>query len=84
MALRYFYLLLTIAFILSFYVWQQTQSMRLGYKVDALRGECEKWEQENYEWRLKVNRLISMERLDRVAQDNKLITPDDKITHYLK
>lgn len=83
MIFRYFYVLVIAAFVLSFYVWGQTQSVRLGYEVDTLRRECERWEQENRSWRLKVNCLLSMERLDKVAQDRKLVTPDDKVTIYL-
>lgn len=80
---RYFYWLIFIAFILSFYVWQQTQSVRLGYQVGNLRRECERWEQQNKDWRYKVNCLLSMERLDQVARDRNLINPDDKTTIYL-
>ena len=82
--LRYFYGLVAVAGILFLYVWQQTQSVRLGYQVDNVRVECERLEQENKEWRLKVNRLISMERLDKVAQDNKLAAAEEKDIVYIK
>ena len=45
MFVRYFYWLFMAAFILSFYVWQQTQSIRMGYRVDNVRLECEKLDQ---------------------------------------
>lgn len=83
LAFRYFSWLLVIAGILSFYVWQQTQAVRLGYQVDALRRECEKMEQLNRDSRLRVNCLLSMERLDRIARDRQLIAPEDKSTIYL-
>lgn len=83
MVFRYFYMLLIAAFVLSFYVWGQTQSLRLGYEVDRMRKECEKWEQENKAWRLKVNCLLSMERLDRVAQEKRLVAADEKVIIYL-
>lgn len=81
---RYFYWLIFTAFILSFYVWQQTQATRLGYRVDVLRRECEKLENENKNYRYKVNCLLSMDRLDRIAKDKKLITPDEKSIFYLE
>lgn len=83
MIFRYFYVLLVAAFVLSFYVWGQTQSVRLGYEVDRMRRECEKWDQENRSVRLKVNCLLSMERLDKVAQDKKLVAADEKAIIYL-
>jgi cell division protein FtsL len=82
--MKYFGWLITAAIVLAFYVWQQTQSIRLGYAVDNYRKECEMWEQENKALRLKINRLLSMERLDAVAKEKKLITPDEKKIIYLK
>lgn len=80
---KYFSWLIAAAFILSFYVWQQTQSVRLGYQVGSIRKECETWEQENRDWRLRVNCLLSMDRLDKVAKDRKLVNPEEKNTIYL-
>lgn len=80
---KYFYWLVFAAFVLSFYVWQQTQSVRLGYQAGNVRKECEKWEQENRAMRLQVNRLLSMDRLDKAAKDRKLINPEEKNTIYL-
>ncbi len=62
----------------------RTQSIRLGYSVDNCRKDCETWEQDNKALRLKINRLLSMERLDMVAKEKKLVTPDEKKIIYLK
>jgi len=82
--MKYFGWLTVVAFVAVFYVWQQTQSVRLGYRVDNSNKECEKWEQDNKALRLKINRLLSMERLDAVAKENKLVNPDEKKIIYLK
>lgn len=81
--IKYVSWVLLAAFVLSLYVWQQTQSVRLGYKVDTLRRECDRWEQENKALRLSVNCLLALDRLDRVAQEKHLINPDAKTTIYL-
>ena len=81
--MRYFNGLFFIACVLSFYIWQQNQSVRLGYRVDQLRRDCERWEQSNRDLRLKLNCLMSMERLDTVARDQKLSAPDEKNTIFL-
>lgn len=83
MLFRYFYWLFIIAIVLFFYVWQQTQSMRLGYTVDNMRRECEKWEQENSAWRLDVNRLLSLERLAEISKQRNLAAPHEKSIIYL-
>jgi cell division protein FtsL len=82
--MKYFTWLFVTAVVLGFYVWQQTQSVRLGYTVDTYKKECEQWEQENKTMRLKINRLLSMERLDSVAKDRKLVISDEKKIIYLK
>jgi cell division protein FtsL len=82
--MKYFTWLFAAATVLGFYVWQQTQSVRLGYTVDSYKKECEQCEQENKIMRLKINRLLSMERLDTIAKERKLIISDEKKIIYLK
>jgi len=84
MVSRYFYMLIIAGFILSFYIWQQNQSTRLGYRVDNLRHECERWQQEHKSWETKVIFLPSMERLDKVAKEKKLVSPNEKNIVYLQ
>ena len=82
--MKYFGWLIAATLILTFYVWQQTQAIRLGYSVDTYKKEYEKWWQDNKALRLKINRLLSMERLDSVAKDRKLINSDENKIIYLK
>jgi cell division protein FtsL len=84
MVFRYVKYLALITFVLLFYIWQQTESVRLGYKVDNLKKECERWEQENISLELKVNQFMSMERLDQVAKQKGLIHPQEKDIIYLE
>ncbi len=70
--------------ILGFYVWEQTQNMRLGYRVEETRRECEKWDQDNANLNLKLRRLMSLERLDQFARDKKLAVPGEKSTIFLQ
>lgn len=82
--MKYFGWLIAAAVVLTFYVWQQTQSIRLGYTVDSYTKESEKWGQDNKALRLKINRLLSMERLDNVAKERKLVNAEEKKIIYLK
>ena len=70
--------------VLVFYIWQQTQAVRLGYKVEALRHECDRWSQADRALRLQVNKLISLDRLDKTAQERKLMPPEEKNIVYLE
>ncbi len=70
--------------VLVFYIWQQTQAVRLGYKVEALQRECDRWAQANRGLRLRANKLISLDRLDKTAQERKLLPPDEKNIVYLE
>ena len=80
---KYFYWLFILAFLLTFYVWQQTQPVRLGYQAGSIKAECDKWDQENRDLRLKINNLLSLERLDTVAKQKNLAVPDKNSVIYL-
>ncbi|MCB4792578.1 MAG: hypothetical protein LHV68_11930 [Elusimicrobia bacterium] len=82
--IKYLQILLAVTLVLSFYLWQQTEAIRLGYKVDNLSKECEKWEQQNDVLKLKINEYLSMERLDQIAKQKGLIHPQDKDIIYLE
>jgi cell division protein FtsL len=64
-------------------VWEQTQSVRLGYRVDNLRVECDRLEQENNDLLARIRALQSMERLDVLARELRLINPDARDIIYL-
>jgi hypothetical protein len=81
---KIFGILAAVGLILGFYVWQQTQSVRLGYRVEEMKRECEKWDQDNANLNLKLRKLMSLERLDQFARDKKLVVPGDKNRIYLK
>lgn len=81
--LKYIYLIIFLGMVLSFYVWQQTQVVRLGYKIEDLKKQSEKWDQENRALRLQVSQLLSMERLDKVASKKNMVAPDASAIVYL-
>ncbi|MBE0460561.1 MAG: cell division protein FtsL [Candidatus Aminicenantes bacterium] len=60
---------LIVVFILTFYIWHQAESIRLGYqkgeleeKVLALQKEVEKLE-------AKKSSLLSLERVEKIAKE---------------
>jgi cell division protein FtsL len=83
MIYKYLSWLVMGALLVALYVWEQTQSVRLGYTVDTMRRECEQWEQTNKDLRVRINCLISLDRLDRVAKEKQLINPPQERVIYL-
>ena len=70
--------------ILGFYVWEQTQKVRLGYRVEALKLERERWDQDNTGLSLTLRKLMSLERLDQFSREKKLVIPNEKNIIFLK
>lgn len=81
---RYIILSLTIALFLICLVYEKIQSIRWGYKINALNKEFEYLEQENKRLRFKLMNLTSMENLDNIAKAKKLITPDQNKIIYIE
>lgn len=80
---KYISLIVLAAVVAAVYVWEQTQAVRLGYRVDALRRDSEHWENTNKDLRVKVNQLISLDRLSQVARDRGLVEPPRDRVFYL-
>jgi cell division protein FtsL len=65
------------------YLWQQTTSTRLGYKVSEMQNEYEKISAENDSLRLKINSILALEKMDRIAKEKQLSKPDEKYVVYI-
>lgn len=83
MIFKYLSWLVVAALAAGVYVWEQTKAVRLGYEVDTMRRDCERWEQTNKDLRVKINCLISLDRLDRVAKEKQLVNPPQDRVIYL-
>ncbi len=70
--------------LLIVYIWQQTYAVQMGYAVQNTQRECDRWSQSNRALQLQVNKLISLERLDKTAQEHKLAAPDQKSIVYIE
>ena len=77
--------LMVVLIILSvfIYLWQQTTAIRLGYKVSDLHNEYERINAENDSLRLKINSILALEKMDKIAKDKNLSKPDDKSVVYI-
>jgi cell division protein FtsL len=60
------------------YLWQQTTSVRMGYKLSSLKSEYDRINAENDVLRLKINSVLSLEKMDKIAKEKKLYKPEEK------
>lgn len=54
---------------LTFYIWYQSESIRLGYRIHELELKVEQLKEEIKELEAKKESLLSLERIDRVARE---------------
>lgn len=78
-----FLLIILIAFSLFVYLWQQNTSMRFAYKVSSLQTEYNKINSENDILRSKINSILALEKMDKVASEKGLSRPDEKSVIYI-
>jgi cell division protein FtsL len=60
------------------YLWQQTTAVRMGYKVSSLHSEYDRINAENDALRLKINSVLSLEKMDKIAKEKNLYKPEEK------
>lgn len=65
------------------YLWQQTTAVRLGYKVSDLQAEYERINSENDSLRLKINSILALEKMDRIAKEKNLNKPNESSVVYI-
>lgn len=63
-------------FILAFlFVWEQLQSVRLGYRLELMHAQVRAQEDKNAYLRLELERLHSPQRLSQAAQERLNMSP---------
>ncbi|MDR3275275.1 MAG: hypothetical protein LBS81_04820 [Endomicrobium sp.] len=65
------------------YLWQQNTSIRFAYKVSNLQAEYDKINSENDFLRLKINSILALEKMDKIATEKNLSRPDEKSIVYI-
>lgn len=78
-----FVAVICIIFGVFVYLWQQTTAMRMGYKVSEMQGEYERINAENDSLLLKINSILALEKMDRIAKEKQLSKPDELSVVYI-
>ena len=69
--------------ILTFYIWHQTEAVRLGYEINRLEEKVQKLQIEVEELETMKSSLLSLEKVEKIAKEKlKMIdTTDDQIIY---
>lgn len=66
------------------YLWQQTTATRMGYKVSELQAEYDRINNENDTLRLKINSVLALEKMDRIAKEKNLSKPEENFVVHIE
>jgi predicted PP-loop superfamily ATPase len=58
-------------------------SMRLAYRVSGLQTDYDKINSENDILRLKINSILALEKMDKIAKEKNLSRPDEEHVIYI-
>jgi len=81
---RSFLIMLILAILSAFvYLWQQNTSVRLAYKVSSLQVVYDKINSENDFLKLKINSILALEKMDKIAREKNFFRPDKNSIVYI-
>jgi cell division protein FtsL len=69
---------IVVIFILSFYIWHQTESIRLGYKTGELEEKIQNLEKEVEKLETYKSRLLSLQRVEKIAEKELGLVPPEE------
>lgn len=58
-----------VVFVLSFYIWHQMESVRIGYTINELKKKVKELSEEVEKLEAKRAQLLSLERVEKVAKE---------------
>lgn len=58
-----------VVFVLSFYIWHQMESVRIGYTINELNKKIKELSEEVEKLEAKRSQLLSLERVEKVAKE---------------
>jgi cell division protein FtsL len=65
------------------YLWQQNTAIRFAYRISNLQAVYDKISLENDFLKLKINSILALEKMDKVAKEKKLFRPGKNSIVYI-
>jgi cell division protein FtsL len=69
---------LVIITLLTFYIWHQAETIRLGYKTQELEEDISNLKKEIEQLEAKKSSLLSLERVERIARKKLKMKPPEE------
>jgi cell division protein FtsL len=79
-----FFLILLLIVSVFVYLWQQNTSIRFAYKISTLQAEYNNIISENDNLRLKINSMLALEKMYKIAKERNFITADEQNIVYIE
>jgi cell division protein FtsL len=77
------FLILLIILSIYIYIWQQDTSTIFAYKVTALQADYDEISSENDTLRFKINSMLALDKMDKIAKEKNINHPDEKSIIYI-
>lgn len=61
--------ILVVLSLLTFYIWHQTESIRMGYKIGEIEAQNAGLREEIRKLETRKEQLLSLETIDRIARE---------------
>lgn len=72
-----------VIFILTFYIWHQMESIRIGYEIGKLEEKVLSLRKEVEKLETKKSSLLSLERVEKIAKEElNLVEPKEEQLVY--
>jgi cell division protein FtsL len=65
------------------YLWQQNTSTRFAYKISNLQAEYDKINSENESLQMKINSILALDKMHKIAEERNLSEPDENSIVYI-
>jgi cell division protein FtsL len=78
-----FLVIISITFSVFVYFWQQNTSVRFAYKISSLQADYNKINAENDILRLKINSILALDKMYKIASEKGLSRLDEKSIVYI-
>jgi hypothetical protein len=65
------------------YIWQQNTATRFAYKISNLKIKYDKINSENDFLRLKINSILSLEKMDKISKERNFYKPCENSIIYI-
>ncbi|MDR1400979.1 MAG: hypothetical protein LBI98_01525 [Endomicrobium sp.] len=76
--------IITITLSIFICLWQRNATVRYAYKISRLQVEYDKISSENDFLKLKINSMLALEKMDKIAREENLSIPDENSIVYIE